>query len=313
MNSDLTPGRPGARDDTSARPGATARWRAAANLHADLFADAGEPTPARGEIWSLRHTERSDEELLLAVIIATGPEAATVVPLSTDTNQATEWDLLLPTQTLGYRVIAQPKLAGTAARARLERRVSALMPESRRDLEQLVDAANAGRALPPEPLPVGPWVLSERDPRLAARARAAQHARMYLSLLHEDPSAEWQSLGSILTRGARATGIDLATVVEPRWTTRLQADQLNPFAMLPPRRMAELLRTLRIGWSDRVRDAVYRLASQFAPSEVAQGTVFGRRQGTRGRRRSPPSSSQRASADAASDYVAAVERELGER
>lgn len=106
--------------------------------------------------------------------------------------------------------------------------------------------------------------------------------------------------------------IDLATVVgEPRWTTRLQTDQLDPFAMLPPRKMAEMLKTLRIGWTTRVRDAVYRLASQFAPSEIPRGAVFGRRQGKRGRRRTPASASEHASADAAADYVRAVERELG--
>jgi hypothetical protein len=59
---------------------------------------------------------------------------------------------------------------------------------------------------------------------------------------------------------ARATGVDLATVLdEPRWASRLQADQLNPFAMVPARRMAQLLKTLRVGWTEGVRDAMYRL------------------------------------------------------
>lgn len=313
MNSDLTPGRSGARDNTPAQPGVRPHWRAAANLHADLFADATEPAPVRGEIWTIRHADAPDQELLLAVITMISAHAATVVPLSTDIDHATEWDLLLPTETLGYQVIAQPKLAGTAPRDRLDRRLSAVMPESRRDLDQLLEAANAGQAIPPEELPVGPWVLSDRDPRLTARTRAAEHLRAYVTLLHEDPIAEWQSLGSILTRGSRATGIDLATVVdEPRWTSRLQTDQLNLLALLPPRKMAAMLRTLRIGWTERVRDAVYRVASLYASSDVPKGTVFGRRQGKRGRQHRPPSSSRHASADPAGDYVKAVERELGE-
>ena len=73
-----------------------------------------------------------------------------------------------------------------------------------------------------------------------------------------------------------------------------------------------MLKTLRIGWTDRVRDAVYRLASQCAPRDVPQGTVFGRRQGTRGRRHRPSGSATPASADPPGDYVKAVERELGQ-
>jgi hypothetical protein len=313
MNSDLTPGRCDARDDTPTRPGVRPHWRAAANLHADLFAETAPPAPARGEIWSIAHADGPEHELLLAVIITLGPQAATIVPLSTDVDHATEWDLLLPVQTLGYRVIAQPKLAGTAPLTRIVTPLSAVMPESVRDLERLLDAVDSGQAVPPDQLPVGPWVLSDRDPRLAARRRAAELLGAYLSLQHDDPLAEWQSLGAILTRGARATGIDLATVVdEPRWTSRLQADRLDPFALLPPRKLAHMLKTLRIGWTDRVRDAVYRLASQYAPRDVPQGTVFGRRQAPRGRRHRPPGSATPASADPAGDYVKAVERELGQ-
>jgi hypothetical protein len=310
MNSDLTPDPPGVRDSASGPPGIRPHWRDAVNLHAALFADTPEPAPAAGEVWSIRHPHSTDAELVLAVITAIGADAVTVVPLSSTVEQATEWDLVLPIATLGYPAIVQARLAGTVAPERLERRLSALMPESRRDLQQLLATADAGRGIPPEHLPVGPWVLSEHDPRLAARTHTARQLAAYLTLLHDDPISEWQSLGSILTRGSRATGIELATVLEqPRWADRLQADQLNPFAMLPARKMAQLLHTLRVGWTERVRNAMYRLAEKFATNDIPSGTVLARRQGTRARRAAAARSRQPA-ADKASEYVDAVEREL---
>ena len=310
MNSDLTPGPPGARDGAAGPPGIRPHWRDAVNLHAALFADTPEPPPADGEIWRIRHPHETDAELVLAVITATSVDAATVVPLSSTVEEATEWDLVLPIATLGYPAIVQPRLAGTLAPERLERRLSALMPESRRDLQLMLAAADAGRGIPPDHLPVGPWVLSENDQRLAARTRAAQHLAAYLTLVHADPVSEWRSLGSILVRGSRATGIELATALEePRWASRLQADELNPIAMLPARKMAQLLRTLRVDWTERVRDATYRLAQKFASTDISSGTVFARRQGTRARR-GAGSRSRPAATDKASEYVDEVEREL---
>jgi hypothetical protein len=314
MNSDLPPCRSGAHGTASGSSPIRPHWREASNLHAALFADEIEPAPTQGEIWSIRQPAAPDAELLLAVIIAVGTETTTVVPVSTTVGNATEWDLVLPIATLGYGAVVQPKLAGSVAPELLERRLSTLMPESRHDLDQLLAATAAGQAVPPEGLPVGPWVLSEDDPRLAARAAAAEQLSAYLTLLAPDPISEWRSLGAILMRGSRATGIELSAVLDqPRWASRLQNDQLNPFALLPPRKMAELLKALRIGWSERVRDAVYRLASQYAPKEVAHGVVFGRRQGTRSPRRSPARAPDNASVDPAGDYVRAVERELGGR
>jgi hypothetical protein len=310
MNSDLTPGPPGARDGAAGPSGIRPHWRDAVNLHAALFVEAFEPGPASGEVWGIRHPDDADAELVLAVITAIDADTATVVPLSRVVEQATEWDLVLPVATLGYPAIVQTRLPGTVVPERLERRLSALMPESWRDLQQLLATADAGHGIPPEHLPVGPWVLSEKDPRLAARTLAAQRLTAYLTLVDDDPISEWQSLGSILARGSRATGIDLATLLEePRWAGRLQADQLNPFAMLPARKMALLLHTLRVGWTERVRGAMYRLAEKHIGTDIAPGAVFARRQGTRARRAGAHRPPQPA-ADKASEYVDEVEREL---
>ena len=314
MNSDQTPGRPDARHQPAGHGGLRPHWRAANSAYSALLADGGEQTAARGDIWTIRNRMPTcNEELLLAVVTAVDTDTATVVPLSTKVSRATEWDLDLPIQTLGYQAVAQAKLAGTITLDQLDQRLSALMPESRRDLKELLDAARAGRGVPPRQLPVGPWVLSDADHRLDERMRCAEALRSYLTPLHDDPVSEWRSLGAILARGSRATGIELAAIIEdPRWAEKLEVDELDPFAALPPRRMAQLLKTLRIGWSERVRDAVYRLAFKYTPSDIPHEPVFGRRQGKRAsRRRSPPSSKQ-GGEQAANDYVNAVERELDE-
>jgi hypothetical protein len=314
MNSDQTPGRPDARHQPAGNGGLRPHWRAANSAYFALLADGGEQTAARGDIWTIRNRAPScDEELLLAVVTAVDTDTATVVPLSTEVSRATEWDLDLPIQTLGYPAVAQAKLAGTITLDQLDQRLSALMPESRRDLKDLLDAAQAGQAIPPQQLPVGPWVLSEADHRLLERMRCAEALRSYLTPLDEDPVSEWYSLGTILARGSRATGIELAAIVEdPRWAEKLEVDELDPFAALPPRKMAQLLKTLRICWTERVRDAVYRLAVKYAPSDIPHEAVFGRRQGKRASRRRAARSSQQAGEQAASDYVNAVQRELDE-
>lgn len=315
MNSDLTPDRSDTRHGTSDAAAFRQHWRPASNAHDALFAAVSAQRPGSGEIWSIRDRAATpDQELLLAVITAVGEHAATVVPLSTELRRATEWDLIIPATALGYEAVAQAKLVGTVALDQLDQRLSSLMPESTRDLDMLVAVVGAETATPPEQLAVGPWVLSENDHRLRARVRVAEQLRAYLTPLYEDPLSEWQSLGAILARGSRASGIPLTTIIgNPGWAEKLQADELDPFAAVPPRKMAELVKTLRVGWTERVRDAVYRLASRYTPPEISYGTVLGRRQGKRAQRSRRVQPSQEQREQAASDYVAAVERALEDR
>lgn len=309
MNSDLTPDRPGSACPCS-RPPSLPDWRAATAAHHALFGDPQQPA-ATGEIWSVRdRADEPDDELLLVVVMSVAEDTVDVVPLSTEVRSATEWDLFLPAATLGYRAIAQPKLAGTIAPNQLDQRLSSLMPESAGGLIELLTAAGTGVSIPPAHLPLGPWVLSERDERLQARARAAERLQSYLTLTLPDPGAEWQSLGAILARGSHASGVDLAVAVgDTDQAEQLRSDQLNLFEALPPRKMAQLLATLRIGWTERVRGAIYQIASQLTPTGVAYTPVLGRRQGRRGRS-ARGRRSQRSREQAASDYVDAIAREI---
>ena len=314
MNSDITPDRSDTSHPPSARQPLGEHWRAASNAHHALFADSRDEAAVSGEIWSIGDRAATpDQAFLLAVITAVSDEAATVVPLSTELNHATEWDLVIPAQTLGYQTIAQVKLAGTVALGQLDQRLSSLAPGSKQQLQELLAAAATGTPIPPQHLPLGPWVLTESDQRLRARALIGEQLRSYLVPEHANPLSEWHSLGSILTRSSRATGIDLATLVDASVVEKLRSDQLDLFSTLPARKMAQLLSTLRIPWTERVRDALYRVVSaRYNPTDFAHGSALGRRRPRRTQRSQRAHVSQQQREQAAGEYIKAVERELGE-
>src|SRR3954464_15801723 len=47
------------------------------------------------------------DEFLLAVVVRESDDAVTIVPLSEETTNAAEWDLLIPKDVLSYQVIAE--------------------------------------------------------------------------------------------------------------------------------------------------------------------------------------------------------------
>jgi hypothetical protein len=315
MSSDMTPDHAKVRCSPSGRPAPGARWRDATTAHYWLFSESREEAAISGEVWSLRQRRPvSDQELLLAVVIEVSGNDATVVPLSTELAQATEWDLIVPRYVLGYETIAQVKLTGSVALGQLDQRISSLPPRSQEQLTELAAAVASRTSIPPEHLPLGPWVLSEADPRLQARVQTAELLRAYLCLKDENPISEWQSLGSILMRGSRAVGIDLASLMEnSRSVEQLRTDRLDLFAEVPARKMAQILATLRIGWTQRVRDALYQVVSErYSATGFDPGIVLGRRRDRRSRRRSRSQPSQQEREQAARDYVKALEREIGE-
>jgi len=290
--------------------------RAASAICDELFAGTNERKPAPGEIWTVREKGSvPGEEALLAVIIATSGNDTTIVPLSTEPLHATEWDLTIPREVLGYPAIVQVRLAGNVAASQLEQRLSSLPPASLDHLQQLSSAAEHGQSLPPDDVPVGPWVLSEADKRLGVRRDEAQRLSGYLTPTYPDPTAEWYSFGSILARGARANGTSLDTLFdEPGAAQKLERDEMDLFSELPARRLAALLAKMQIKWAEPVRDALYQLVfDRYHPVEVLHGVALARRRVRRakGRRESRGSEDQRK--DAAESYVREVEQLLGEK
>ncbi len=299
-----------------ATPDSTTRqtsWRTASSAHRALFAGSEPQGPVPGEIWTLAATTpKPDQPLVIAIVTRADGEAVTIVPLSTQTLKATEWDLEIPCAVLGYATVAQVKLAGTATEAQLRERLSSLPPAVLGQLRELWDCAEQGASIPPEHLSVGPWVLDEADERLRARAQDARSLAGYLQPSFESPFSQWETFGSILLRHSRAIGVDLERLIDPAWAPKLAADRLDLFSNVPARRLAALLADLRIGWSERVKDALYRvILERYTGSEVLRSAALGRRQGKRrAGARVKPSGEQREKV--AGEYVDAVEKALSE-
>jgi hypothetical protein len=293
-----------------------ASWRAAENLHHALFASEQDRLASPGEIWSVRSTSPAgQEQLLLAVIAAlTTQDAVTVIPLSDDPHLATEWDLIIPQEVLGYPVLAQAKLAGTIAPDQLTQRLSSVPERVLGELAELSHAAEQGASIPPPHLPVGPWVLDEADKRLQVRANNANALTAYLHPAYEDPLSEWGTFSSIVLRQSSALGVALEEIFEPGWARKLATGEIDLLGQIPARRMATLLAKLHIRWSERIRDSLYRLAlDRYSPPQLIQGAAFGRRQSKRPARAKPTRTAPGEQGErAACEYVAKVEKALGE-
>jgi hypothetical protein len=294
----------------------SADWRAASSAHYALFGEARDELALPGEVWTITAANaNAEDQLLLAVITASleGDRAA-IIPLASETLHATESDLTIPAAVLGYDAIAQVKLAGTVFAAQLDQRVSSLPAPLMGELMQLAHAAEEGASIPPADLPVGPWVLAEADPRLRTREVTAQSLLHYLKPAHQDPNSEWLSFGSILLRHSHAIGVHLDSLIEPDWAKKLARDELDLFERVPARKLAALLGKLQVKWNERIRDGLYRLVLERCnPTEVLQGTALGRRQGKRKRRAKRINAPLERRERAAEQYVAEVEKAMGEQ
>ncbi|HUA73283.1 MAG TPA: hypothetical protein VL988_00835 [Solirubrobacteraceae bacterium] len=307
--SEHAPSQPAAPDSATGQTS----WRTASSAYHALFADRQPQGPVAGEIWTLAATTPTpDQPLVIAIVTRADSDAVTVVPLSAQTLRATEWDLEIPGAVLGYATVAQVKLAGTITEAQLRERLSSLPPAILGQLHELWDCAEQGASIPPEHLSVGPWVLDEADERLRARAEDARSLARYLHPSFESPFSQWETFGSILLRHSRAIGVDLERLIDPAWALKLAADRLDLYSNVPARRLAALLADLHIGWSECVKDALYRVTiERYTGSEVLRGAALGRRQGKRrAGARAKPSGEQRE--EAAGEYVDAVEKALSE-
>jgi hypothetical protein len=131
--------------------------------------------PARGSIYAI-HGPLSDEYLVGALVDWDEKEAV-VVPLSDEVRFATNWDLLLDEQLLGYRAMAEVWNHGTVLVEQLNEKLGEL-GEWASALEALYAAALEGSELPTA-LPVGPAVLSEVDPRNAFHDQEGERIAVY--------------------------------------------------------------------------------------------------------------------------------------
>lgn len=292
-----------------------ASWREAENLHHALLGGEEDRGASPGDVWSVRATSADGhEQLLLAVIAAlVSEDTVAVIPLSEDSRVATEWDLIIPAEVLGYTVLAQAKLTGTVVPDQLAQRLSSLPEHVLTELEELSTAAAQGASIPPAHLPVGPWVLDEADERLQVRVHNAHALSAYLHASYEDPLSEWGTFSSIILRQSTALGVALDEILDAPWASKLASGEIDLLGQVPARRIAALLAELHIRWGERVRDGLYRMVLEhYSPPDVIHGVALGRRQSTRRPRAKPAHVAPGEQGErAACDYVAKVAKALG--
>jgi hypothetical protein len=264
-------------------------------------------TPRAGSVWSFWAPE-TDKYLVGAVLSAVAVEIL-VVPLLVETHWATENDIELPMDTLGYPALA-PIWAADHVLA--EQAVEPLNMLSERDLRSLSDGYEAiysGRALAD---PAGPIVLGPEDPRIVAHAAIADDLRAYFAPWSELQGSE--ELGPVLHARREDAGIELEEWSEnldiaPATWTRFESAELDPHAEIPTAAIAKAIRFLKLVASERIVGLAHAsVEAHHAGRAIPQGAAMARRRRGVSSRPSRDPEMARAAADS---YAAALREELG--
>lgn len=216
------------------------------------------------------------DELLPAVIRRVTDEALTVVPVSGDVHFATEWDLLLDRNLLGYVAMARVWNFGTVLREQVAEVAAMLSESQQRALDALALAAR-GSGQVPAGIPVGPPTIEEADPRLLHQEVEAELVRRFWEPALALAGAE--TLGQLVhhrREELRLAAAELEDVTAARgWLGDLEADTLGLRRVVPAAALGALLRQLRLGASQRLaRIATWTLEAQ-APSFARRGAEPG--------------------------------------
>jgi hypothetical protein len=209
------------------------------------------PEHTLGSVYAI-HGPLSDE-YLLGALVDWDEEEAVVVPVSHETRFATNWDLLLEQQLLGYRAMAQVWNHGTVLVEQLDEKIAEL-GDSAGALATLYEAALESRELPTS-VPVGPPVLSEVDPRLLFQEEEGGRAAVYwqpATLL-----AGVENVFELVRLQRDELGLDADKLeVEPTTLEALEGGTLDIGHEIPVPAFGALLRRLKLGASRRLEQLV---------------------------------------------------------
>jgi hypothetical protein len=185
-------------------------------------------------------------ELRPAIVVAETEDGLAVVPVTADVAMAAEWDVVLPTELLGYRAVAEVWNYGTILPEQVHDLIASVPPAIQNDLRRTLRAARAGESTPADVV-TGPPVLDDADPRLLFQdAEADTLRRFWAPVLALSGAA---TLGELVRH--RRTELGLAKDIVPR-LTELERDRLYLPSIFPAKDLAALMRRLRIGRSRRL-------------------------------------------------------------
>lgn len=265
-------------------------------------------SPQRGGAWAF-WSPTSDEYLVGAVVEASSTDLL-IVPLLSEICWATENDVLIPADVLGYPALAPIWSVNHVLVEQAVEPVDMLPEEALAFLGEAYDAFRAG-----EPLsePGGPPVRGEEDPRIAAHAALADDLRPVF-----EPWAELQvaeELGPVVAQARANRDIEVDALgiedvgVEVKTWLDFEAGRLDPHAAIPARGMVKALQKLGILLSRRVLE----LARQSVRgSYKGDGSTSAPAMARRRRGVTHVARRDAAAADAAAEsYAQALAREVG--
>jgi hypothetical protein len=265
------------------------------------------PAPRAGGVWTF-WAPSSDEYLVGAVLDADDTELL-IVPLLMESDWASEEDVLLPADILGYPAVAPVWAGDHVLVEQAAEAVDILSEEHVVGLQRAYDAFFAGESIA---APTGPPVLGEGDPRIDAHAATADDLRSFYA-----PWAMLQSadeLGPVMAHRREELDIDLepwselVKVDAGDWSA-FEAGKASPDERIPVTALGRAIRELGLLPSRRV--------VQLAHASVqAHGGGDGVREApARARRRRgvvPAEPRDPEAARAAADrFAAALAKELG--
>jgi hypothetical protein len=233
-----------------------------------------EPPPphgraVRGEVALV--SDSRGEELLTSIVLGGGDDVLTVVPVSSQTNLATEWDLLIPASVLGYPAAAQTWNFGTVLPEQVREVVATLDPTTFDAVTDLVLAAATTGAVP-EGMTVGAPVLDDADPRLVVQDAQAEANRIFWAPAMALAGAA--TLGQLVHHRREELQVaaeDVEALGETRgWLADFERDSLDVRAVLPSHALAGLMRRLQIGASGKLR-AIARATIEAQAPALARG------------------------------------------
>ncbi|MGO9956183.1 MAG: hypothetical protein ACLP50_09435 [Solirubrobacteraceae bacterium] len=212
------------------------------------------------------------DELLPAVVRRVTEDAVTVVPVSGEVHMATEWDLLLGREVLGYAAMVRVWNFGTVLPEQIVDVAAVLGEHEHVALNALAQAARSGGEVPAG-VQAGPATLDDADPRLVHQDADADLVHRFWAPALALAGAE--TLGQLVNHRReelRVAVAELESVTGQRgWLPDLEADQLDLRRTLPAGALAALLRRLRLGASRRLaRIATWTIEAQ-APTFARRG------------------------------------------
>jgi hypothetical protein len=227
-------------------------------------------------------TTFDNQDNLVVYVAAVREGEAIVVPVSADTRFATEWDLLISDDVLGYAAMAEVWNHGVVLVEQLSEALVAAPDEVRERVASLIKATESGEV--PEGFQVGVPVLGENDPRLlfqegeAETARSYWHPRMLL--------ARAATVGELVTlrqEELKVSEHDLEALDDqPSWLNDLRANRLK--LQHHEDALVGLMKALHLRASSRLRLLVLQtIDQQERLAQMSAGVSFNRRRvGTSG-------------------------------